>query len=184
MVDGMERMKMLIKDLLAYSQVDTKGRTFELTNFSVALEEAVFNLRAALEESGTELTYDLLPSVVADASQISRLFQNLIGNAIKYRGKEIPRIHVSFEKKGDEWVFSVRDNGIGIEAQYFEKIFDVFRRLHSRDEYEGTGIGLAICKKIVERHGGKLWVESEPGKGSTFYFTMPGLQGDVLTGRG
>ena len=184
MVDGMERMKMLIRDLLAYSQVDTKGRTFELTNFSAALEEAVFNLRAALEESGTELTYDLLPSVVADASQITRLFQNLIGNAIKYRGKEIPRIHISFEKKGDEWVFSVRDNGIGIDAQYFEKIFDVFRRLHSRDEFEGTGIGLAICKKIVERHGGKIWVESEPGKGSAFFFTMPGLQGDVLTERG
>jgi signal transduction histidine kinase len=175
MVDGMGRMKLLIRDLLAYSQVDTKGRTFELANFSVALEEAVFNLRAALEESGTELTYDLLPSAVADASQITRLFQNLIGNAIKYRGKEIPRIHVSFEKKGDEWVFSVRDNGIGIDAQYFEKIFDVFRRLHTRDEFEGTGIGLAICKKIVERHGGKIWVESEPGKGSTFYFSIPAM---------
>ncbi len=175
MVDGMGRMKMLIKDLLAYSQVETKGRTFELTNFSVALEEAVSNLRAAIEESGTNLTYDLLPSLIADASQIARLFQNLIGNAIKYQGKDKPEIHISTEKKGDKWVFSVRDNGIGIEAQHFEKIFDVFRRLHSMDQYRGTGIGLAICKKIVERHGGEIWVESEPGKGSTFYFAMPAV---------
>jgi len=173
MVDGIERMKILIKDLLAYSQVDTQGRTFKSTNFSVALEEAVFNLRVAIEESGVKLTYDLLPTVIADASQITRLFQNLIGNAIKYRGKDKPEIHISAEKRGDEWVFSVRDNSIGIDSQYFEKIFDVFRRLHTREEYDGTGIGLAICKKIVERHGGKIWVESETGKGSTFYFRVP-----------
>jgi PAS domain S-box-containing protein len=173
MVDGMGRMKMLIKDLLAYSKVEIKGRSLELTNFSVTLEEAIFNLRSAIEESGAKLTYDLLPSVVADASQITRLFQNLIGNAIKYHGKDKPEIHISAQKKGDEWVFSVRDNGIGIESKYFEKIFDVFRRLHSIVEYKGTGIGLAICKKIVERHGGRIWVESAPGVGSIFYFTLP-----------
>jgi light-regulated signal transduction histidine kinase (bacteriophytochrome) len=172
MVAGMERMKMLIKDLLAYSQVEIHGRTFQPTNFSLALEEAVFNLRVAIEESGAKLTYDLLPSLIADASQITRLFQNLIANAIKYREKGHPEIHISAEKEGDKWVFSVKDNGIEIEPQYFEKIFDAFQRLHTMEKYEGTGIGLAICKKIVERHGGKIWVESEPGKGSTFYFTL------------
>jgi signal transduction histidine kinase len=172
-VDGVKRMQMLIKDLLAYSQVGTKGKTFEPTNCSVALEQAIYNLHKAVEESGAELTYDLLPTVSGDSSQLTRLFQNLIGNAIKYRGKEKPEIYISAQQKGDEWVFSVRDNGIGIGSQYFEKIFDVFRRLHTREEYDGTGIGLAVCKKIVERHGGKIWVESAPGKGSTFYFTVP-----------
>jgi signal transduction histidine kinase/HAMP domain-containing protein len=172
-VDGVKRMQILIKDLLAYSQVGTKGKTFEPTNCSVALEQAIYNLHKAVEESGAELTYDLLPTVSGDSSQLTRLFQNLIGNAIKYRGKDKPEIYISAQKKGDEWVFSVRDKGIGIESQYFEKIFDVFRRLHTREEYDGTGIGLAICKKIVERHGGKIWVESVSGKGSTFYFTVP-----------
>jgi signal transduction histidine kinase len=172
-VDGVKRMQILIKDLLAYSQVGTKGKTFEPTNCSVALEQAIYNLHKAIEESGAELTYDLLPTVSGDSSQLTRLFQNLIGNAIKYRGKDKPEIHISAQKKGDEWVVSVRDNGIGIGSQYFEKIFDVFRRLHTKKEYDGTGIGLAVCKKIVERHGGKIWVESAPGKGSTFYFTVP-----------
>ena len=172
-VDGVKRMQILIKDLLAYSQVGTKGKTFEPTNCSVALEQAIYNLHKAVEESGAELTYDLLPTVSGDSSQLTRLFQNLIGNAIKYHGKDKPEIHISAQKKGTEWVFSVRDNGIGIGSQYFEKIFDVFRRLHTKKEYDGTGIGLAVCKKIVERHGGKIWVESAPGKGSTFYFTVP-----------
>ena len=172
-VDGVKRMQLLIKDLLAYSQVGTKGKTFESTNCSVALEQAIYNLLKAVEESGAELTYDLLPTVSIDSSQVASLFQNLIGNAIKYRGKDKPVIHISAQRKGNEWVFSVRDNGIGIGSQYLEKIFDVFRRLHTRKEYDGTGIGLAICKKIVERHGGKIWVESALGKGSTFYFTVP-----------
>ncbi len=172
-VDGTKRMQLLIKDLLAYSQVGTRRKTFEPTNCSVALEQAIYNLHKAVEESGAEVTYDLLPIVSGDSSQLTRLFQNLIGNAIKYHGKDKPEIHISAQRKGDEWVFSVQDNGIGIESQYFEKIFDVFRRLHTREEYDGTGIGLAICKKIVERHGGKISVESAPGKGSTFYFTVP-----------
>jgi two-component system, chemotaxis family, sensor kinase Cph1 len=173
-VDGVNRMQLLIKDLLEYSQVGTKGKTFKPINCSVALEQAVYNLHTAIEESGTELTYELLPTVNANTPQISRLFQNLIGNAIKFRG-ENPKIHVSAERKGQEWAFSVRDNGIGIDPKFKDRVFVVFQRLHTRKEYSGTGIGLAICKKIVERHGGRIWVESEPGKGSTFFFTLPAL---------
>jgi PAS domain S-box-containing protein len=172
-VDGTKRMDMLIHDLLEYSQVETKGKTFRPANCSVALEEAIYNLRSALEESSSELTYDLLPTVITDASQIRRLFQNLISNAIKFRGNNPSKIHISAEEKKDEWVFSVKDNGIGIDPKYIKRIFIVFQRLHTTKEYEGTGIGLAICKKIVERHGGRIWAESEPGKGSTFYFTIP-----------
>jgi PAS domain S-box-containing protein len=175
-VDSIGRMSLLIKDLLEYSQVETKGKTLAPTNCSVALEQAVFNLRVAIESNDAKLTYDSLPTVMADATQISRLFQNLIGNSIKYHGDERPEIYISAKKKGDEWLFSVRDNGIGIDPRYSDKIFDVFRRLHTIEEYEGTGIGLAICKKIVERHGGKIWVESEQGKGAVFFFTLPAIQ--------
>lgn len=175
-VDGVSRMQMLIRDLLAYSQVETKGKRFTPTNCAEALEQALFGLQSAVEESGSEVTYDILPSVIADTSQLSRLFQNLIGNAIKFHGKDVPRIHVAAEHTGSEWVFSVRDNGIGIGPEYFDRIFVVFQRLHTREEYDGTGIGLAICKKIVERHGGRIWVESEPGRGSTFYFSIPDRQ--------
>jgi PAS domain S-box-containing protein len=175
-VDGVKRMQVLIKDLLAYSQVGTKGKTFKLTYCSVALEQSIYNLHAAVEESGAEITYDSLPTVLADSSQLTRLFQNLIGNAIKFRGEERLQIHIAAEQKGNEWVFSVRDNGIGIDPKFFGRIFVVFQRLHTREEYEGTGIGLAVCKKIVERHGGRIWVESEQGKGTTFYFTMPVME--------
>jgi light-regulated signal transduction histidine kinase (bacteriophytochrome) len=171
-VDGVTRMQMLIKDLLAYSQVSTKGHIFKTTNCSVALEEAIWNLHTAIEVSSTEITYDLLPTVIGDYSQLIRLFQNLIGNAIKFRGSEPLKIHISAEQKENEWVFSVKDNGIGIDPKFFDRIFVIFQRLHTRDEYDGTGIGLSICKKIVERHGGKIWVESEHGKGSTFYFSL------------
>jgi len=171
--DGVEGMRLLIKDLLVYSQVDTKERIFEPINCSVVLEKAIHSLRSAIEESGAEVTYDPLPTVMADASQMSRLFQNLIGNAIKFHDEKTPRVHVSADREGDVWVFSVRDNGIGIDAKQRERIFVIFQRLHAREEFPGTGIGLAICKRIVERHGGRIWVESEIGNGSTFYFTIP-----------
>jgi PAS domain S-box-containing protein len=171
--DGVKRMEGLIHDLLEYSQVDRKGKDFAPVNCSVALQEAINNLRSAIEESGAELSYDLLPTVIADFSHLSRLFQNLISNAIKFRSSESLKIRISVQQKGDEWIFSVRDNGIGIDPQFFERIFLIFQRLHTTREYEGTGLGLAICKKIVERHGGQIWVESAQGKGSTFYFTIP-----------
>jgi PAS domain S-box-containing protein len=179
-VEGVERMQMLIKDLLAYSQVSMKGNIFKTTNCSVVLEEAIWNLHTAIEVSGIEITYDLLPTVMGDSSQLSRLFQNLIGNAIKFKRSEPLKIHISAEQNENEWVFSVKDNGIGIDPQHFDRIFIVFQRLHTKEEYDGTGIGLAICKKIVERHGGKMWVESEYGKGSIFYFTLPCMEQAIL----
>ena len=172
-IEGVKRMDMLIRDLLQYSQVDRKGKPFSPVNCSVVLEEAIYSLRSSIEENGVKLTYDLLPTVTGDASQLSRLFQNLIGNAIKFRSDKPLKVHISAKHKGDEWVFSVKDNGIGIDPNFTKRIFVIFQRLHTRKEYPGTGIGLAISKKIVERHGGHIWVESEPGKGSTFYFTLP-----------
>ena len=172
-VDGANRMQRLINDLLAYSRVGTRGKEFEPTDCTAVFDQALANLKVAIEESGAVVTRDPLPTVMADKLQIGQLFQNLIGNAIKYHGDEPPRVHVSAEQKGNEWVFSVRDNGIGIDPQYAERIFVIFQRLHTREEYPGTGIGLAICKKIVERHGGRIWVESQLGSGATFYFTIP-----------
>jgi signal transduction histidine kinase len=175
-VEGVGRMQVLIRDLLAYSQIETKGKKFTPTNCGEALEQALFGLQSAVEESRAEVTYDILPNVIGDASQLSRLFQNLIGNAIKFHGKDAPRIRIAAEHIGNEWVFSVRDNGIGISPEDFDRIFVVFQRLHTREEYDGAGIGLAICKKIVERHGGRIWVESKPGRGSTFFFSIPDRQ--------
>jgi PAS domain S-box-containing protein len=172
-VSDSKRMQELIRDLLEYSRIETKLKVLKPANCSVVLEEAFYNLRSIVEETGTKLTYDYLPTVMADASQLKSLFQNLMGNAIKFHCQEKPRIHISAEQRGNEWVFSVKDNGIGFEPALAERIFVVFQRLHARQEYPGTGIGLAICKKIVERHGGRIWAESEPGKGSTFYFTLP-----------
>lgn len=172
-VDGAMRMQKLIQDLLAYSRIQTQGKALEPTDCRNAVNEALVNLRAAVEESRAVVTAGPLPTVMADERQLSQLFQNLIGNAIKFRGTQEPRVHISAERKGDEWLFSVSDNGIGIDPQYMDRIFVLFQRLHTQSEYPGTGIGLALCKKIVERHGGRIWVESTPGKGATFYFTLP-----------
>jgi PAS domain S-box-containing protein len=178
-VDGAKRMQELIKDLLEYSQVGNRGKEFKPTDCSLILNKAISNLKVSIEESRAVVTHDTLPMVMADAIQLSSLFQNLIGNAIKFHGSEAPMVHISTERKGDEWLFSVRDNGIGIDPKFADRIFAVFQRMHSSDEYPGTGIGLAICKKIVEHHGGRIWVESEPGKGATFYFTIPERQANT-----
>ncbi|MGA2844593.1 MAG: PAS domain S-box protein [Candidatus Acidiferrales bacterium] len=172
-VDGASRMQRLIKDLLAYSRVGTKAKDLLDTSSEEALQQALINLRGAVEESGALVTHDPLPIVLADETQLIQLFQNLVGNAIKYQNPGIPRVHISAARNGEKrWTFSVRDNGLGIDSQYFEKIFGMFQRLHKREEFEGTGVGLAICKKIVERHGGSISVESQLGHGSTFCFAL------------
>ena len=172
-VDGAKRMQGLIDDLLAYSRVGTRGKEFTATDCNGVLARTLLNLKTAIDESGAQVTQDQLPTVPGDEFQLGQLLQNLIGNAIKYRGERPAEIHVGCERDGEMWRFAVTDNGIGIDPEYAERIFVIFQRLHTRQEYPGTGIGLAICKKIVERHRGKIWVESEPGKGSTFYFTLP-----------
>ena len=172
-VEAAVRMKALIQDLLAYSRVATRGKPLQRTDCEQVLDRAIRNLRSAVAESGAGVTQDPLPTVLADDTQLVQAFQNLIGNSIKFRGDEPPQIHVSAVKNETEWIFSVKDNGIGIESEYWDRIFVIFQRLHKRSEYDGTGIGLAIVKKVVERHGGRVWVESEPGVGTTFYFTIP-----------
>jgi signal transduction histidine kinase len=171
-VAGAARMQTLINDLLAYARVNTRGQPLAPADCSVVLTGVLANLDVAIRESGTRITHDALPTVPADATQLAQVFQNLISNAIRFRNTNAPAIHIGVERAKGEWVFSVRDNGIGIEPQYFERIFQIFQRLHTREEYPGTGIGLAICKKIVERHGGRIWVESALGEGTTFAFTI------------
>jgi light-regulated signal transduction histidine kinase (bacteriophytochrome) len=171
-VDGVTRMQRLINDLLQYSRVGTRGREPQPTESEQVLIRTLANLKLAIEDSRAEVTHAPLPTVMADDRQLEQLFQNLVGNAIKYHGDEPPRVHIAAERSNGSWMFSIRDNGIGIEPQYYERIFQIFQRLHTRKEYEGTGIGLAVCKKIVERHGGRIWVESEPDKGSSFMFTL------------
>ena len=172
-VDGATRMKQLIEDLLAYSRVGTHGKAFRPTDSGAAVQKALANLRAAIESSTGTVTHDPLPTINADEFQLVQLFQNLIGNALKFKGTETPRVHISVNEQADTWTFGVKDNGIGIDGEYFDRIFMVFQRLHSRTDYPGTGIGLAICKKVVDRHGGRLWIESGVGSGSTFWFTVP-----------
>ncbi|MBS0201734.1 MAG: PAS domain S-box protein [Planctomycetes bacterium] len=172
-VDGVSRMQRLIEDLLSYSRVGTQGKAFEPRDCNAILNQALANLEIAVKEANAVVTHAPLPVVKADGAQLTQVFQNLIGNAIKFRGQQPPRIHVAVGHRENEWVFSVEDNGIGMESEFFERIFVIFQRLHTRAEYVGTGIGLAICKKIVERHGGRIFVESEPGRGSTFFFTVP-----------
>ncbi len=172
-VDAAARMQGLINDLLTYSRVGMRGKEFRLVDCSTVFDHVLAHLQVAVEESGAVVTRDALPAVMGDDTQLFQLFQNLISNAVKFRGDKAPQVHVSAGKKGNNWVFSVRDNGIGIAPRYFDRIFTIFQRLHKRAEYPGTGVGLAICKKVVERHGGRIWVESVPGKGATFYFTLP-----------
>jgi len=185
-VDGAMRMQKLIQGLLEYSRVGTRGKHFEQVDCNAVLDAALANLVISREESKANITRDTLPLINGDAVQLTQLFQNLIGNAIKFRGAIPPHCHVSAKRSArtdaatptftpHEWIFSVRDNGIGIEPQYFERIFVIFQRLHTQEQYAGTGIGLAICKKIVERHGGRIWLESKPGEGTTFYFAFPAI---------
>lgn len=200
-VDGAVRMQRLINDLLAFSRVQTQAKSMDDVDSHAALGEALVNLAAAIEESGALITNGDLPWVRADQTQLVQVFQNLISNALKFRDVNSPHVSVSAKRdsaahmasevpdalfassgprpqRPEFWIFSVRDNGIGIEPQYFERIFVIFQRLHSQAKYPGTGIGLALCKRIVERHGGRIWVESEFGKGTTFHFTWPGTEGE------
>jgi light-regulated signal transduction histidine kinase (bacteriophytochrome) len=196
-VDGAVRMQTLINALLSYSRIGTREQLFEPVNCAEVLQDVLTNLQITIAQNNALITHDRLPQVSGDRTQLTQLFQNIINNGIKFRREETPHIHLGVTRLSDKWLFSIRDNGIGIESQYIDRIFVIFQRLHSRSEYPGTGIGLAICKKIVERHGGKLWVESQTdakaantlatstqahntqahntqaGQGSTFYFTLP-----------
>jgi len=176
-VEGAKRMQALINDLLTFSRLDAHQMPLVAADCEQILAGATQSLRNAIEASGVQLTRDRLPRVMADPGQLEQLFLNLISNAITYRSAESPKIHVGCLRQGARWLFSVTDNGIGIEPEYAEKIFIIFQRLHTWDQYQGTGIGLAICKKIIERHGEKIWVESQPGQGSTFFFTLTDAEG-------
>ncbi len=180
-VAGVERMQTRINDLLAYSRVGTRGLELTPTRTETVVAEVLEGLAVTIRETAAEITWDSLPVVQADATQVGQLFQNLLGNALKYRSEQAPRVHIGVERQGQWWQFAVRDNGIGIDPAYAERIFRLFQRLHTRDEYPGTGIGLALCRKIVERHGGQLSVESQEGAGATFSFTLPAVEGDART---
>lgn len=176
-LEGTARMQRLIEDLLAYSRVGTRGAPARAMSAESALIRTLTGLQGSLADSGACVTHDPLPIVLGDESQIVQLLQNLVGNAIKFRSERAPAVHVSATREGDRWRFDVKDNGIGIAPQYHERIFVIFQRLHQREAYPGTGIGLAIAKKIVERHGGRIWLDSEPGVGTTFHFTLPAAKG-------
>ncbi len=177
-IDGAERMMLLINDLLAFSRVGSQRKEVKKTDCSLILEELFQDLKLVIQENKASITHDPLPTIMSDELQVRQLFQNLIGNAIKFKGDKRPEIHVGVERENNEWKFSVRDNGIGIDLKQSDRIFVIFQRLHSRDKYPGTGIGLAISKKIVERHNGRIWIESKLGQGTTFFFTIPIIKGD------
>jgi light-regulated signal transduction histidine kinase (bacteriophytochrome) len=172
-VDGAKRMKALIQDLLAFSRVTSHGHSVKAADMNEILEQSIKNCGSLIEEKGTSITYDEMPTVAGDPALLIQLLQNLIGNAVKFSPERAGKVHVSAQRNGNEWIFAVKDNGIGIQAKYFEKIFVIFQQLSKKGPFHGTGIGLAIVKKIVERHRGRVWVESEVGVGSTFYFTIP-----------
>ncbi len=175
-VDGAKRMQTLIRGLLAYARVDTRGRTLQSVPAERCVEAALESLHLAMEEADATVTHGELPPVTADVGQLTQLFLNLLGNALRFRGEDPPEVRVEAVREGDDWVFSVQDNGLGIASAHQDRVFEIFRRLHSREAYEGTGMGLALCKRIVERHGGRIWVESEEGEGATFRFTLPVLE--------
>ncbi|MBI2481739.1 MAG: hypothetical protein HYV60_24785 [Planctomycetia bacterium] len=172
-VEGGQRMQALIRDLLEYSEIGYQSRPFQTVELERVLQLVLSNLRASVQDTRAEITYDELPTVVGDKPQLVQLLQNLISNAIKFHDEPPPKIHLAAECKDNEWLVSVQDCGIGIAPEYYSRIFEFFRRLHDRDRFPGTGIGLAICKRVVQRHGGRIWVESTPGEGSTFFFTLP-----------
>lgn len=172
-VEQAKKMQALIRDLLEYSRIGTKRNSFKMVDLQEVQNQSARNLKKLIEEKGTKVTWDELPTILGDSTQLLQVFQNLIGNAVKFGSEDSPQVHVSAEKKEHEWVFSVRDNGIGIEREYFDRIFEIFQQLNRTDSFTGTGIGLAVVKKIVERHGGRVWLESEVGVGSIFYFTIP-----------
>lgn len=172
-VDGATRMQGLINALLSYSRVDTQGKAFEPTDCEKVLDGTLASLKNAIEDSGAQVSRSALPTVKADAVQLGQVFQNLIANAIKFHNHSAPVVRISAEQKGAAWVFTFADNGIGFDPQHAERVFVMFQRLHGREEYPGTGIGLAVCKKIIERHGGRIWVDSKPGEGASFHFTLP-----------
>jgi len=182
-VDGATRMQALISDLLNYSRVGTQGKPLERTDSEVLFKRVLESLQFNIEESGAVIVSDTLPVVMADPQQLGQLFQNLLTNAIKFRGAGPPHVRISTERNGNEWKISVRDNGIGISQEHAERIFVIFQRLHTKTEYPGTGIGLAICKKIVERHGGSIWIEPSPGGGTTFCFTIPAIENHEIQRR-
>jgi light-regulated signal transduction histidine kinase (bacteriophytochrome) len=171
-VAAADRMSQLVLDLLGYSQIVRAEARLGPVDVEAVLATVILNLQLAIRDSDARITFDHLPTVMADEIQLMRLLQNLVSNSIKYRGADPPRIHLAARDADTEWVFSVQDNGVGIDPRYADQIFTVFKRLHGR-EYPGTGIGLAICKKVVERHGGHIWVESKPSQGASFYFTLP-----------
>ena len=172
-VDGAKRLDAMIQDILIYSKITNKERNVTHVNINNILEQTYLNLKTSIDENDAQITNDHLPTLKVDEQLMVQLFQNLISNAIKYRRDESPKIHISAKKEDKQWVFSVKDNGIGISEKHLEKIFTIFQRLHTNEEYEGTGIGLAIAQKIVHQHNGEIWAESELGKGTTFYFTIP-----------
>ncbi len=177
-VDGAERMKALINALLQYSRVGRASEAHEVVDLDRVLDGVLDNMKLRIQEVGGTVTRDPLPTVEGHRDQLAMVFQNLIANALKFRGEEPPRVEISSREEDDDWVVEVRDNGIGIDPEYFDRVFVIFQRLHTREEYGGTGIGLSLCKKVVERHGGRMWIESEGTSGSTFFFTLPKLRED------
>lgn len=172
-VDGAGRMQNLVRDLLSFSRVGSRGMEKVPTDLNGVVGQTLNNFEVAIKDCGAVVSSDDLPTVNGDPAQLTQLFQNLISNAIKFHGATQPEVRISAERRPDEWLFTVTDNGVGFDAKYAERVFVIFKRLHSRDEYPGTGIGLAICKKIIERHGGRIWAESEIGRGTTIFFTLP-----------